>query len=66
MYLHSRPVSTTAYSKKTRLQEVSVWFGANYDTVWEVEHEDPKMRFEVRGKPVPANEPVVIKHCPTS
>lgn len=37
-----------------------------YDCVWEIEHVDPKVRFEVYGDKVPANEAVLIKHSNTN
>lgn len=66
LFLHSRPVSITAYSRKSHKQEACVFFSANFDTVWEVEHNNPNLRFEMKGKPVKANEPVVLKHASTS
>ena len=37
-----------------------------YDCVWEIEHVDPKVRFEMYGEQVPANEPILIKHSNTN
>lgn len=59
-------MSTTSFSPKSHNQEASVFAMANYDTVWEVETDDPKIRFESRGKPVPANTGIVLKHSSTN
>ena len=32
------------------------------NTVWEIEHLDPKVRFECYGNPVKACDPVLLKH----
>ena len=37
--------------------------GAN--GVWVVDHIDPNIRFEMQGEPVPANEPILLRHCQT-
>jgi len=36
------------------------------NTVWEVEHLDPKVRFESYGEPVKANGEVLLKHSFTN
>lgn len=50
----------------TRNQEVCLALKTDYNTIWEIEHIDPKVRFEMYGELVPANEPVLIKHSNTS
>lgn len=34
--------------------------------MWCIEYSDPKLRYEMKGEPVRAGEPVLIKHVPTS
>jgi hypothetical protein len=38
---------------------------AVHTTIWVVEHVNPNLRESTLGQPVPANAPVVIKHCAT-
>lgn len=37
----------------------------NINTVWIIEHVDPKIRFESNNQPIPVNQPVLIKHVLT-
>ena len=37
-----------------------------YNTVWKVVSVDPNLRISSVGKPVLANEPILIEHCATS
>lgn len=37
-----------------------------YDCVFEIEHLDPKIRFEMYGELVKANDPILIKHASTN
>lgn len=32
------------------------------NTVWEIEHTNPKVRFETYGQPVKANDQILLKH----
>lgn len=66
LFLHSLPVSPQRCSKFSRHQEVSVIAKDVFNTVWVFEYADPKVRFEMGGQPIRANEPVLIKHCFTS
>lgn len=34
-----------------------------YNTHWVVEYVDPNDRFEANGSRVPANAPILLKHC---
>lgn len=36
------------------------------NTVWEIEHVDPKVRFESYGESVKANAPILLKHSFTN
>jgi hypothetical protein len=36
-----------------------------YNTVWTIEDVNPTTRLDTFGKPVPANEAIVIKHAST-
>ena len=65
LYLFSTPATTQNYSPVTRQQEVAMHCKANYNTVWEVEHVNPNVRFETGGQPVRANEPILLKHLAT-
>lgn len=66
LYLHSCQASPSLHAPKTRNQDVRVSLKDVYDCVWEIEHVDPKVRFEMYGEVVPANEPVLIKHSNTN
>ena len=32
------------------------------DTVWEIEHLNPKVRFESYGNPIKCNDDILLKH----
>uniref|UniRef100_A0A0G4H371 Uncharacterized protein n=1 Tax=Chromera velia CCMP2878 TaxID=1169474 RepID=A0A0G4H371_9ALVE len=64
-YLHSEPVSPLAAAKISRFQEVVMHPVADGNTIWEVVHPDPKIRFEMKDKEVPANEVLVFRHVAT-
>ena len=53
------------YARFSRNQEVCMHIKKNYNTVWVVEDLNPTTRKENIGKPIPANEPIVIKHAAT-
>ncbi len=48
------------------MQEVQCKADTSYSTVWEIEHTDPKVRFEYYGKPVKSNDEILIKHSFTN
>merc|ERR1712060_698190 len=65
--LASFPISELHYSKRSRNQEVVGLRGAeSYDSVWTVAPIDPTAVLAVEGLPVPAGEPVLLKHCATN
>lgn len=66
LYLHSCHSSPSVHAPVTRNQEVCMTLKDVYDCVWEVEHIDPKVRFEMYGEPVQANDPILIKHSNTN
>ena len=33
-----------------------------FNTVWKLEHSDPKIRFEMEGQPVKIDDVILIKH----
>lgn len=65
VYLHSEPISPMAASKYTRRQEVVMYAKANGSTLWRALHPDVKIRFEMEGREVPANEQCVLQHVQT-
>lgn len=65
LFLSSRPATTQNYSPVTRQQEVTVHSKSDFNTVWEVEHVNPNVRFENAGQPVRANEAILLKHVST-
>ncbi|CAG9310039.1 unnamed protein product [Blepharisma stoltei] len=62
LYLHSLVVSPMRFARFSRHQEVCMAPRKNANTIWVIEHSDPKVRFEMNGHPVGANQAVVIKH----
>lgn len=65
VYLHSEPVSPMAASKYTRRQEVLMFAKANGSTLWKAQCPDVKVRFEMEGQEVMANEQCVLHHVQT-
>lgn len=37
-----------------------------FNGTWIIDYVDPNYRFEMQGEKIPANEPVLIRHCHTS
>jgi len=66
LYLNSCHISPNHVAKFSRKQEVGFYAKSNYDTVWVIEHIDPKVRFENAGNPVMAGEAILLKHCQTA
>jgi Ca2+-binding EF-hand superfamily protein len=64
--LHSTQASPSMHAPKSRNQEVCAILKDDYDCIWEIEHCDPNVRFEMYGELVPANHSVLIKHCSTN
>jgi len=64
--LHSTHISPTHVARFSRKQEVGFYAKSSYTTVWEIEHIDPKVRFENQGNPVMAGDPILLKHCHTA
>lgn len=52
-------------SKFSRFQEVSVTADLSSNTLWTIEHFDPKIRFDGKGAEVVSGEVLLIKHCTT-
>jgi hypothetical protein len=65
VYLHSEPITPMAASKYTRRQEVVMYAKPNGSTLWKILHPDVKVRFEMEGQEVPANEQCVLQHVQT-
>jgi hypothetical protein len=59
-------VSPMRSSKFSRNQEVSVTADLNSNTIWAIEHVDPKKRFDAVGQDISINEEILIKHVPTA
>ena len=66
LLLYSTISSPSNHAEKTRNQEVKVILKDVYDCIWEIEHVDPKVRYEMYGEKVQANEPILIKHSNTN
>ncbi|EGR27077.1 hypothetical protein IMG5_201940 [Ichthyophthirius multifiliis] len=60
---HITPQKSAKFSAK---QEVCAINQDTISTVWVFEYSDPKLRFEMKGQPVNAHEPVLIKHVITN
>lgn len=65
MYLMSQFTNTQSFAKISHFQEVAISSIPNNLTSWEIEHFNPKVRFEMQGEVVRAGEPVLIKHVHT-
>ena len=66
LFLSSCACSPQKCTKFSRKQLVYVASVNNVNAVWVCEYADPKVRFEMVGQPIKANEPIVIKHVLTS
>jgi Ca2+-binding EF-hand superfamily protein len=66
LLLHSTHASPALHAPVSRNQEVCMILKDVYDCIWEIDHIDPKVRFEMYGEVVPANEPILIKHSNTN
>mmetsp|Transcript_50155 Transcript_50155/g.57704 ORF Transcript_50155/g.57704 Transcript_50155/m.57704 type:complete len:479 (+) Transcript_50155:40-1476(+) len=65
-YLYSVPISPQHVAKNSRKQETGFHVKDNYNSVWIVEHIDPKIRFEMNGQRVNAGEAVLLRHGHTA
>lgn len=59
-------VSPMRSSKFSRLQEVSVTATLSSTSLWTIEKVNAKERFDSVGKEISIDEPILIKHIPTS
>eukprot|EP00742_Colponemidia_sp_Colp-10_P000862 GILJ01000935.1.p1 GENE.GILJ01000935.1~~GILJ01000935.1.p1 ORF type:complete len:483 (-),score=72.03 GILJ01000935.1:146-1594(-) len=66
LFLHTESVSPLSFAKYSRHQEVSMFTRPVWDTVWQIEHANPAIRFEYEGQPVEVNAPIVIRHVHTA
>lgn len=66
LYLHSCHVTPIHVARFSRKQEAGFFAKNDYNTVWTIEHIDPKVRFENTGNPVLVGEPILLKHCQTA
>ena len=41
-------------------------FKDNIDSIWIIEHYDPKVRFEMTGEPVRVDDQILLKHSHTA
>jgi len=64
--LYSSHITPLSCARISRMQEVQCKADTSYGTVWEIEHIDPKVRFEFYGKPVKSNEEILVKHSFTN
>lgn len=65
LQLSSTVKGAALYSPVTRAQEVSMNAHDSYNNIWVIEAVDPNVRLEMQGQPVRANDPILIRHCPT-
>ena len=65
LYLRSWPLSTTAFSKLSRRQEVALTSTKSYACQWAVQPKTPSMRKMLEGKVVRAGEEIVLVHAAT-
>lgn len=65
LQLSSTVKGAALYSPVTRAQEVSMNTHDSYNNIWVFEAVDPNVRLEMQGQPVRANDPILIRHCPT-
>jgi Ca2+-binding EF-hand superfamily protein len=66
LLLHSTHASPSNHAPNSKNQEVNIMLKDVYDCIWEIDHIDPKIRFEMYGEVIPANEPILIKHSNTN
>lgn len=67
VYLQSEHTSTQSFAKISHFNEVLFTVkGDSFNTVWAIEHIDPKIRFEMEGEPVRVTDEVLLKHCLTA
>jgi len=66
LLLHSCHITPSHVAELSRRQEVGIYSKTDFNTVWTIEHIDPKVRFENEGNPVLAGEPILLKHCQTA
>ena len=66
VYLHSTQISPLSFARFSRNQEVSVIAKPIYNTAWKILHNNPNLRVQSLGQPVPANQEVIIEHCATA
>jgi hypothetical protein len=64
-YMHSELVTSLAAAKFSRHQEVTAYSAPSGETLWQILHPDNTNRFETEGEPVPAGDPVVLRHVAT-
>ncbi len=64
--LYSSHVTPLTCARLSRKQEVQFKADTSYSTVWEIEHTDPKIRFECYGNPVKSNDEILLKHAFTN
>jgi len=66
LLLHSCHITPSHVAKLSRRQEAGFYAKNDFNTVWIIEHVDPKVRFENEGNPVLAGEAILLKHCQTA
>lgn len=67
VYLTSDHTSTMTFAKISHYNEVLFTTkGETFNCIWEFEHIDPKIRFEMAGEPVGVADEILLKHCHTS
>jgi hypothetical protein len=67
VYLTSGHCSTQSFAKLSHYQEVSFTSQANsFATIWEFDHVDAKVRFEMVGEQISVDDQILLKHAHTS
>jgi len=66
LLLHSCQITPSHVATLSRRQECAFYAKNDFNTVWIIEHVDPKVRFENEGNPVLAGEAILLKHCQTA
>lgn len=65
-YLISNPTSIQSHAKMSGKQEVLLSSKFSNSSLWQIEHNDPKIRFDAMGHQVVSGQPLLLKHIGTS
>ena len=72
-YLFKKPISLASYTQSGTVcssvghrQLVAMSAKCSSEKAWVIDSLDPNDRFERQGEIVPANEPILLRHCHTN